>query len=440
MIRLTYLRNKLRAILPAKTLRFRFAKGVFWSFVGTVIFQLLTFVAYVAVARFLGKVGYGEFGMILSTMGMFGIFAGMGLGLTATKHVAEFRLKDPARAGQIIGMSSIAALISGGITAFILLIISPYLATHTINAPHLVWELRIGCGLLFFGAVNGAQLGALSGLEAFRTIAKVNLVRGVLNFLAIVVGVYFWALPGAVGATVVSGAASWLVYHVALRIEAKKANISVSFRNICSELPLLWSFSLPAFLGSALVGPVLWGARVMLANQVDGYAQLGVFAAAQSVMTAIRNLPAVTSKVSLPILSQLYTDEDKIRYKMMLWKLVKLYALGCIIIMLPLCLFSRLIMSIYGKGFSEGAMILCILAIATSLWIITTVAGQAIASSGKMWWGFLLNALWGFSLLVCSSLMVSRFGVLGLALAFLIAYCLHSLWTGLYVYFAIIKK
>lgn len=430
----------LKRFLPSNTLRFRFAQGVFWLFVGTTVYQLLTFIAYVAVARLLGKVGYGEFGMILSTVGMLGIFAGMGLSLTATKHVAEFRLKDPARSGRIIGMSSITASISGGITALILLFISPYLATHTINAPHLVSELRIGCGLLFFGAVNGAQLGALSGLEAFQTIAKVNLIRGISNFLAIFVGVYFWALPGAVGATVVSGAISWLAYHIALRIETKSANIPVSFRNIFSELPLLWSFSVPAFLGSALVGPVLWGARAMLANQVDGYAQLGIFAAAQSVMTAIRNLPTLTSKVSLPILSQHYADEDKSQYKMILWKLIKLYALGCIIITLPLCLLSRLIMSIYGKGFDEGAMVLCILTVGTSLWIINTVAGQAITSSGKMWWGFLLNALWAISLLLCSALMVSRFGAVGLALAFMIAYSLHSLWTGFYVYFAILKK
>lgn len=430
----------LKRFLPTNTLRFRFAKGVFWSFAGTVIYQALTFAAYVAVARLLGKVAYGKFGMILSTVGMLGIFAGMGLSLTATKHVSEFRLNDPERAGRIIGMSSIAALISGSIVVLILFVISPYLATRTINAPQLATELRIGCGLLFFGAINGAQLGVLSGLEAFRTIAKVNLIRGISNFLAIVVGVYFWALPGAIGATVVSGAASWLVYHIALRIEVKKANVPVSFRNISSELPLLWSFSLPAFLGSALVGPVLWGARAMLANQVNGYAQLGIFTAAQSVMTIIRNLPTLTSKVSLPMLSQLYAEQDKTRYRVMLWKLFKLYALGCTVAMVPLCVFSRLIMAVYGTGFSEGAMVLCILAVATSLWIINTVPAQAIAASGKMWWGLLLNGLWGFSLLACSALMVSRLGVVGLALAFLIAYSLHSLWTGIYVYFAIVKR
>jgi O-antigen/teichoic acid export membrane protein len=58
----------------------------------------------------LGKTGYGELGMIQTTVGMFGVFAGFGLGVTATKHVAEFRRSDPARAGRIIGLSSVFAV------------------------------------------------------------------------------------------------------------------------------------------------------------------------------------------------------------------------------------------------------------------------------------------------------------------------------------------
>jgi len=37
----------------------------------------------------LGTVGFGELGVIQSTVGMFGVFAGLGLGMTATKYVAS---------------------------------------------------------------------------------------------------------------------------------------------------------------------------------------------------------------------------------------------------------------------------------------------------------------------------------------------------------------
>ena len=49
-------------------------------------------------------------------------------------------------------------------------------------APALAGELRIAGILLFFNALNGAQTGALSGFEAFRAIARINLVRGLIAF------------------------------------------------------------------------------------------------------------------------------------------------------------------------------------------------------------------------------------------------------------------
>ena len=90
----------------------RLARGVFWSMAGAVISRGLMLAASVLVARMLGKMGFGELGMIRSTVGMFGIFAGFGLGLTATKHVAEFRSSDPERAGRIISLSWLVAMVT----------------------------------------------------------------------------------------------------------------------------------------------------------------------------------------------------------------------------------------------------------------------------------------------------------------------------------------
>ena len=92
---------------------YRLAKGVFWSMTGTVISQGMMLVASVLVARMLGKTGYGELGMVRSTVSMFGIFAGFGLGLTATKYVAEFRQTDPDKTGRIIGLSRLFAIATG---------------------------------------------------------------------------------------------------------------------------------------------------------------------------------------------------------------------------------------------------------------------------------------------------------------------------------------
>lgn len=163
------------ARIEASDIGYRLAKGAFWSLAGAVISRGLMLAASVLVARMLGKTGFGELGMIQSTVGMFGVFAGFGLGMTATKYVAELRTSDPARAGRIIGLSGLVAMGTGGAMAVGLFIIAPWLAEHTINAPHLAGMLRVSAVMLLINALTGAQTGALAGFEALKTIAYVNL-------------------------------------------------------------------------------------------------------------------------------------------------------------------------------------------------------------------------------------------------------------------------
>ncbi len=102
------------ALWAADSLRGRFARGAVWSLLGALMAQGATLAASVITARLLGREQFGEYGMIQSTVGMLGIFAGLGLGMTATKFVAELRTRDPQRAGRIIALGTAAAVISGG--------------------------------------------------------------------------------------------------------------------------------------------------------------------------------------------------------------------------------------------------------------------------------------------------------------------------------------
>ena len=78
----TYCPSTLRPTLDrieASEIGSRFAKGTIWSMAGAVISRGLMLIASIFVARMLGKTGFGELGMIQSTVGMFGVFAGFGL-------------------------------------------------------------------------------------------------------------------------------------------------------------------------------------------------------------------------------------------------------------------------------------------------------------------------------------------------------------------------
>jgi O-antigen/teichoic acid export membrane protein len=390
--------------------------------------------AAVLVARMLGKMRYGELGMIQSTIGMFGIFAGFGLGLTATKYVAEFRISDPIRAGNIIGLSWLVAMATGGLMAMGLFIFAPWLAEHTINAPHLAGVLRIGALILFIDALNGAQTGALSGFEAFKTIAYVNLFVGLISFPVLVVGTYFAGLTGAVWALTINLCLNWLLNHLALHKEASRYNVPLMFNNCWREFPVLWMFTLPAVLCGASVGPVNWACGALLVNQPEGYGEMGIFNAANQWRMAILFIPGMLGQVILPLLSNLNAESTMQHYRQVLKINVVLNAGAALIVVLPLVLTAHLVMSAYGPDYERGVNVLRILAFTAMLMAVNNVVGQALASKGKMWVGFMFNALWAMTLLATAALLLHKgYGALGLACATFIAYLLHTAWQSVYV-------
>src|SRR5579862_80744 len=85
--------------LEASPVGERLVRGTFWSTAGTVVSRFLALAAAILAARIIGKVIYGELGIIQSTVGLFGTLAGFGMGTTASKFVAELRTKDPSKAG-----------------------------------------------------------------------------------------------------------------------------------------------------------------------------------------------------------------------------------------------------------------------------------------------------------------------------------------------------
>ena len=101
------------------------ATGVLWSMTATVVCQALSLVASLVTARLLGKLGLGEFGMVISTAGTFGLLAGLGLGLTATKYLAELRLTDPKRAGRILSLAYQTAFVSGSLVGLVFFLFAP---------------------------------------------------------------------------------------------------------------------------------------------------------------------------------------------------------------------------------------------------------------------------------------------------------------------------
>jgi O-antigen/teichoic acid export membrane protein len=416
----------------------RLATGAFWSLSGAMISRALGLAASVFVARVLGKESFGALGIIQSTVGMFQIFAGFGLGLTATKYVAEFRRSDPAKAGRVIGLSTIVATSTGLLMLLALVILAPWLAKHTLAQPSLAFPLRLSAVMLLLGALIGAQTGALAGFEEFKTIARINLFAGLANFPLMLIAVYYAGLPGAIVALTAGMGVNWLLNHFALRSAIRKADISISFSDAGEELKVLWRFSTPAVLGGLMVGPATWICNAMLVNRAGGYGEMGVFNAANQWRGAILFLPNVLAAIILPVLSNLRGEGDRPRYKKVLLYNIWFNGGVTLCVALVISLAAPLIMSSYGVGFREHYLVLVFLSLSAVLNATIGVIGQAIASEDRMWAGTFLNLLWACALVAATWFLIG-YGAVGLAIAVLLAYALHLFTVGAYSYYILFK-
>ena len=411
----------------------RMAHGAFWSLSGALLSRAVSLISSILVARMLGKEGYGQLGMIQSTLGMFQIFAGFGLGLTATKYVAELRFSDRNKAGRVISLSIAFAAGAGTLMVVLLLFTSSWVAVKALASPAMSGLLQMGAPMLLCGAVAGAQTGALAGFEAFKSMARVNLIVAVVTFFFLVGGVYFMGLNGAVLGLLAANLIWVILNHLALSFEASRANIPFPAKDFFSERKILWNFSVPSVLASLLVTPVYWSASAILVNQPGGYADMGIFNAANQWRGAILFLPGILCQVGLPMLCSINKSEGNseevrkvFRYNLLINGSITLFAA------LLISIFSLQIMGIYGNSFGAGYVVLIMLAVSTFFVSINNVIGQTIVSSGKMWVGLGFNAIWAISLLGISIILVPLYRAEGLAAAYLAAFLIHTTVQGIY--------
>ncbi len=419
--------------LEASPLGERLLRGTFWSMAGTLISRALALAAAILAARIIGKIVYGELGIIQSTVGMLGTLAGFGMGTTTSKYVAELRGKEPERAGRIIALSSLASWGISFALAAGLYFLAPWLCRNTLAAPGLTGYLRISIPLLILSGINGAQLGVLSGFEAFKRIARVSFFAGLLNFPLIVGGALAFGLSGIIWGMVLAQAGGCLFNLFALRHEAKRYGIPISYSSCMSELPIVWRFSIPAVLGDILISAINWFAVTMLVRQLSGYGEMGAYSAANQWFNAIMWLPFMFNGVVLPVLAERIGADDHRNAVKLLMMTVKMNAAVVVPLTAIACLLSPFIMMSYGPGFRSAWPTLIAVLITAAFLAFELPVGQLITASGHMWLGFVSNLGWGAVFLGTNALLLQwGWGAFGLASARLVAYAAHTIFSIVY--------
>jgi O-antigen/teichoic acid export membrane protein len=393
-----------------------------WSFLAAVIARGSNLAAIIFCARVLPQDQFGQIAVLQSTVGTFAPIAGLGLAITTTKFLAECRDTNPQRAGRVLALSLVAALIAGLAMTGLLILLAPWLAATGFGSASLSTPLMQASGLLLLGVIESVQTGALTGLEAFSRIARLSMWSGLvsiplLGFLVVTQGV-----SGAIAGLTLSLLLSCILNSIAIHQECRKWGIRPTLRGSAAESNILLNFSLPSYLSGIFLAPVTWLTSTLLVHRPEGLSEMALFSAADRFRFLLIFLPLAVSRIAVPALSRARSTGNQQGYRdAFQWNV----GFGLLATLPPalFCLaFSSQLMGLFGSSFHKGQSVLAVLALSSIPTVMNTQLGAALLSNGRAWTRTAIDALLAASFLGGAYLLIPTYKATGLALSFALAY------------------
>lgn len=415
----------------ARLIRSAYFTNAAWATIGAGAGQGLQFLGSVIAARLLGPRHFGELGIIQTMLNTLLTAATLGLGVTATTHVARWRGRENRRVAGVIAFSTLVATASGGLSGAGVFLAADKIAAGWLGAPHLAQDIRVAAVLLFFVVVNGSQTGIIAGFEAFKSLAAGNSLRGVAACIGIALGAYFGGVRGALLGSLAAAVLGYVIFNRIIRAQCKAAGIRPTIGSALPEAAALLGFALPVLLSGLTMAPAIWIANSFLATKTD-YRQLGLFQVAMHWQIIILFISGCVSGVALPRLAQV-AAADKQQFS----RLVRLNYLLMVGSAGACAMFviagAKLICRLYGSQYDGATSVLIVLAISSVIASANYVPGNVVWAIGAVRVGAVLNLV-PATVLVLSSWYLSPIGAQGLAAAYLISGLVHTCVTVPYVW------
>lgn len=420
---------------PQNGLRRSMASGAFWSFTGTVSSRFFMLVSSVIVARLIGKAGYGKWGLISVAAGMFAQFAGMGVATTASKHIAEFKHTDPAKAGRILSLVILIGFFSLISMSLVLLAASHLLANSVYRIPELFVPIMLSSIMLFFMVALVMAQGILRGFEDFRTIAVTFGIQGLVQLGLAWLFILWFGLEGLVVAVGLSHGLPFLFACRVIVTRCHEHKIHLCLRGIWQERVVIWRYCAPSLVISSMMGPSQMASQAIVARIPGGVLGLGGYTVAARWRELVAFIPMTVSQIILPTLSKLLGRKDYARMRKAIWINFSANVGIATVIGLPLAILSPWILGIYGPEFRQDWDIM-VMFIGVG---IMQAAGMTLAPvstvMNKMWWRAGIHLIWAITLVGGSYLLVPAYGVRGFAWAMVATRLINTI---LYVVIAIV--
>jgi O-antigen/teichoic acid export membrane protein len=402
----------------------RILYGSFWNAVLNLWGKGISFVGTVIIVRMIGREAFGEFGMLSTTIAMFGMFTTFSISQTATKYIAQYRTVDKEKAGRIIGLTFIFSAVLGILMLLCVMIFADVMAVKALNAPHLKNSLQLmGLGLLF-SAVNGAQNGIIAGFEGFKANALVGVISNLGLTVLKVFLTYLYGFKGAIVGITIEPVLTYLITYFLTRNLIRSNDVKIRFKDAFKESGILLHYSLPSLLTGLLVFPANWYSMTLLAKSEGGYHELGAYNAANQWFNVLIFLPYILSSTFLPVFSDMIARNQLKEIDRIIKIAIFIVSVVFVFLNAVFLLFGDQISLIYGNDFKGIGFLLNLVVFSLLPQALSIILSNLLAALNRMWLGFAINLLWCIILLGSANLFLP-FGAEGLVSARILAFTVN---------------
>ena len=406
--------------------RGRMARGGGLNLVGAVAQQLCQLLIVAAVAHLAGKSDVGRYAECFALVSLLGLLslAGFRAGLTkfVAMHLADgdaARLRGTVRLG--LGITAAGSTV----LAIALALLAPWVA-GLLGDPAIVTGVRLVALSLLPGALSEAALAATQGWrsqKAFTLIGRIFDPVLRLGGTVVLLGLGF----DYVGAMIALAVTSWLTCALALGALWRRMRRVERVAPV-HELGELLSFSMVSWLSALAATGLIWADTLILGAMTDA-GEVGVYNVASRLVTlAVFVLPPITATFQ-PHMAHLYHVGDLPEAARAYGAATRWTMLLSMPAFVLLLLFPGDLLTFFGSGFVDGAVITLVLAIGQLVGAATGPCGVVLNMSGRVRLSLLDNGLVLALNVALNLLLIPRLGILGAALA----------WSGSIVVVNVVK-
>ncbi len=409
------------------------AKGAFWTLAGAGSIKFISFIYVIILARFAPPSIVGTFYLALGILGIFEIFADLGLRSSLSRYVPFFIGKDEKiKLAMLIKIIYTAVIIvSCCVTIFVFFASDLVAGYFGDNTADLAIALKLLAPYLIVSMLLSTNTTLLSALKDIRRANLFYVFQNFIKLLATVLLFFF------LGVTIFSITVGFLISFIFAAIISIfyaiphiKKFLGYSDNSKISFVPFfveIFSFGLMLTLVSSLSVLISNIDRIMIGYFIGGEA-VAVYTIAATFATIVMIIPSSFTAMFFPLVTELLGKEKKPEARSICNTSVRWSVFAGIPLAIVLIIFSSsLLRMFYGDAYAIGGNVLTLFALGLLIRSFTFVHSFVLAGLRLVKLELKIGILTLFVNLVLNWFLIPLWGIEGAGVASAISLIFASL-------------